>query len=102
MCRFDSGAIAALEEFVQEHVEDSDATAPNPDVEHHGGIDRRHTNEMTYDEFVAKYMRPNRPVLIQVRRWSQWMRMCICRRHSSQKTAVNRPCFRACMRLAYV
>ena len=63
-CRFADGSVATLEDFIQEA-----AAASNwKDAEGNADaaiVDRVHARLLPYDEFVAKYMQPNRPVLIQ-------------------------------------
>ena len=40
------------------------------------GVDVRHSSELSYAEFVASYMAPNIPVLIEVRAQGEAARLC--------------------------
>lgn len=68
-CRFLDGSIPALEEYVR-HTPTAVTAQPQPHPtcpQAGTGILRRHADEFSYEDFVADFLLPNQPVLIQVK-----------------------------------
>lgn len=72
--RFLDGSVAALESFINCETESGDRSERDgdtyrtvaADTEVVKIVDRRHVDELSYEDFVLEYMLPNRPVLIKV------------------------------------
>lgn len=62
--RFTDGSVGILEDFVQEAAMASMGITAETSADAMT-IDRRHADSLHYEEFLARYMQPNRPVLIQ-------------------------------------
>ncbi len=65
ICRFADGSVAALEEFIKEAVTAPTGKDTGANSTHARAIDCVDARSLPYEDFVAKYMQPNHPVLIQ-------------------------------------